>query len=227
MLGLFFLKEQVGVYTPKGDVPPARHLSHIVNTKIRIINDTTKHYINYFICIFAVMEKNYVDDMSPKQKMGWKVLISIVRKKYPFIKDITIPIPLDTYGTFLVPNIIVDIEDLWKFYNVTPPGYYKYNPYLYNLLKSPRAYIFTYVDDQYEKQFSGNFNELIESYMHTAYRSLPNDMKYLQYEKWQGGEYTIESTFKSNKLTVEFRIREFIPIFDSSPYYKEEEGDLI
>ena len=173
------------------------------------------------------MEKNYVDDMTPKQKMGFKVLISIVRKKFPFIKDITIPIPLDTYGTFLVPNIIVDIEDLWKFYNVTPPMNYKDRPYLYDLLKSPRAYLFTYVDDQYEKQFSGNLNELIESYMHTAYRSLPNDMKYLQYEKWQGGEYTIESTFKSNKLTVEFRIREFIPIFDPSPYYKEEEGDLI
>jgi hypothetical protein len=223
---VFFFKEQVGVYTPKGDVPPARHLSHIVHTKIRIINDTTKHYINYFICIFAVMEKNYVDDMSPKQKMGFKVLISIVRKKFPFIKDITIPIPLDTYGTFLVPNIIVDLEDLWKFYNVTPPMNYKDKPYLYTVLKNPRAYLFAYVDDQYDKQFGSNLNELIESYMYTAYRSLPNDMKYLQYEKWESRPYVydIESRIKSDQSTVEFRIREFIPIFDPSPYYKEEEG---
>jgi hypothetical protein len=167
-------------------------------------------------------EKNYVDDMTPKQKVGFKVLVSIVRKKYPFIKDITIPVPLDTYGTFLVPNIIVDIEDLWKFYNVTPPGYYKYRPYLYNLLKSPRAYLFTYVDDQYEKQFSSNFNELIESYMHTAYRSLPNDMKYLQYEKWQGSD-DVESSIKSDQLTAGFRIRDFVPIFDPSKYYQGED----
>lgn len=31
---LYFIR-QVGVYTPRGVVPPARHLSHIVNTKIR------------------------------------------------------------------------------------------------------------------------------------------------------------------------------------------------
>jgi hypothetical protein len=94
-------------------------------------------------------------------------------------------------------------------------------------LKEPHSYLFTYVDDQYEKQFGHNFNELIESYMHKAYRSLPNDMKYLQYEKWQGGENDIESSVKSDKITVEFRIREFVPIFDPSPYYKKEEGDLI
>jgi hypothetical protein len=172
------------------------------------------------------MEKNYVDDMTPKQKMGWKALTSIVRMKYPFIKGITIPIPLDTYGSFLVPNIIVDLEDLWKFYNVTPPMNYKDKPYFYNLLKNPYSYLFPYVDDQYDKQFSSNINGLIESYMYTAYRSLPNDMKYLQYEKWEGGEHTIESLVKSHQATVEFRIREFIPIFDSSPYYKEEEGDI-
>ena len=75
------------------------------------------------------MEKNYVDDMTPKQQMGWKVLTSIVRKKYPFVKDMTIPIPLDQYGSFLIPNIIFDLEDLWKFYNTKPPTYYNDNPY--------------------------------------------------------------------------------------------------
>lgn len=169
------------------------------------------------------MEKNYVDDMTPKQKMGFKVLVSIVRRKFPFIKDITIPVPLDTYGSFLIPNIIFDLEDLWKFYDVTPPTYYKDNPYLYNLLKYPHPYLFSYLDDQYDKQFGNNFNELIESYMHTAYRSLPNEMKYLQYEKWQGSDNDIESSIKSDQLTVEFRIRDFIPIFDPSKYYQEED----
>jgi hypothetical protein len=167
-------------------------------------------------------EKNYVDDMTPKQKVGFKVLVSIVRKKYPFIKDITIPVPLDTYGTFLVPNIIFDLEDLWKFYNLKPPNYYEDHPYLYKLLKHSHSYLFTYLDDQYDKQFSGNFNDLIEKYMHTAYRSLPNDMKYLQYEKWQGSD-DVESSIKSDQLTAGFRIRDFIPIFDPSKYYQGED----
>ena len=39
---IYFIK-QVGVYTPRGVVPPARHLSHIVYTKIVNVIDTTKH----------------------------------------------------------------------------------------------------------------------------------------------------------------------------------------
>ena len=171
------------------------------------------------------MEKNYVDDMTPKQKMGFKVLVSIVRKKYPFIKDITIPIPLDTYGSFLIPNIIFDLEDLWKFYDVTPPSYYKDSPYLYKLLKEPHSFLMAYVDDQYEREFGYEFNNELEEYMHLAYRSLPNDMKYLQYEKWEGLD-DIESSVKSDQITAGFRIREFIPIFDPTPYYNEEEGDI-
>lgn len=172
------------------------------------------------------MKKNYVDDMTPKQKMGWKVLISIVRKKYPFIKDITIPIPLNQYGTFLIPNIVFDLEDLWDFYNVTPPMYYIDNPFLFKLLDQSHSYLMTYVDDQYEGKFGNNFNNQLEQYMYNAYRSLPKDMKYLQYESWKG-ENDIESSIKADETTVEFRIRDFVPIFDITKYYKEEEGDLI
>ena len=168
------------------------------------------------------MKKNFVDDMTPKQKMGFKVLISIVRKKYPFIKDMVIPIPLDQYGSFLIPNIIFDLEDLWKFYDVTPPRHYKDSPYLYKLLKSPHAFLMAYVDDQYEGQFGYQRNNQLEDYMYTAYRSLPKDMKYLQYEKWEGQD-DVESSIKADQITAGFRIRDFVPIFDSSKYYKEKD----
>ena len=36
------LRERRGVYTPRGVVPPARHLFHIVHTKIVNVIDTTK-----------------------------------------------------------------------------------------------------------------------------------------------------------------------------------------
>ena len=171
------------------------------------------------------MEKNYVDDMTPKQQMGFKVLTSIVRKKYPFIKDITIPIPLDQYGSFMIPNIVFDLEDLWKFYDVTPPMIYKDSPYLYKLLEQPHSFLMAYVDDQYEDKFGYQYNNQLEEYMYTAYRSLPKDMKYLQYEKWDG-EDDIESSIKSDQITAGFRIRDFVPIFDVTKYYNKEEGDL-
>ena len=79
----------------------------------------------------------------------------------------------------------------------------------------------TYVDDQYEGKFGYEYNNQLEQYMHDAYRSLPKDMKYLQYEKWDG-EDDIETSIKSDQYTVEFRIRDFVPIFDSSKYYTED-----
>jgi hypothetical protein len=173
------------------------------------------------------MEKNYVDDMTPKQKVGFKLLISIVRKKYPFVKDITIPIPLDQYGSFLIPNIVFDLEDFYKYYNLTPPKTYEQAPYLYELLNQPHSYLMTYVDDQYEGKFGYQYNNQLEQYMYDAYRSLPKDMKYLQYEKWDGGDNDIETSIKSDQHTVEFRIRDFVPIFDVTKYYKKGEGDLI
>jgi len=103
---------------------------------------------------------------------------------------------------------------------------YKDSPFLYELLKTPHGFLMSYVDDQYEKQFGYEYNNELEKYMHTAYRSLPNEMKYLQYEKW-GGQDDIESSIKSDQLTSEFRIRDFVPIFDVTKYYKKEEGDLI
>jgi len=173
------------------------------------------------------MEVNYVEyEMTPKQQMGFKVLISIVRKKYPFIKDMTIPIPLDTYGSFLIPNVIFDLEDFYKYYNVTPPKTYQHAPYLYELLNQRHAYLMTYVDEQYAEQFGFQYNNVLEEYMYDAYRSLPKDMKYLQYERWDGQD-DIESSIKSDQHTVEFRIRDFVPIFDVTKYYKKEEGDLI
>ena len=80
----------------------------------------------------------------------------------------------------------------------------------------------TYVDEQYEGKFGYEYNNQLEQYMHDAYRSLPKDMKYLQYEKWDGGDNDIETSIKSGQYTVEFRVRDFVPIFDSSKYYTED-----
>ena len=173
------------------------------------------------------MEINYVEyEMTPKQQMGWKALNSFLRKKYPFVKEMIVPIPLDVYGTFLIVDIVFDLEDFYKFYNVTPPMKFKDNPYLYKLLDQSYTYLMSYVDDQYEDKFGYDYNDQLEKYLYMAYRSLPKDMRYLQFEKWRG-ENDIESSIKADEVTVEFRIRDFVPIFDVTKYYNKEEGDLI
>ena len=99
---------------------------------------------------------------------------------------------------------------------------FKDNPFLYKLLDQPYSYLMSYVDDQYEDKFGSDYNNQLEKYLHMAYRSLPKDMRYLQYEKWRG-ENDIESSIKADEATVEFRIGNFVPIFDISKYYTKEE----
>ena len=53
---LYFFIKQVGVYTPRGVVPPARHLSHIVHTKIVNVIDTTKHSPTFISHILSYLQ---------------------------------------------------------------------------------------------------------------------------------------------------------------------------
>ncbi len=70
-------------------------------------------------------ENNHIDEMTPKQKMGWKILISIVRKKFPYIKDLPIPYPIYTYDSMMSVNIVFDLNNLYRIYKVGPPEHYK------------------------------------------------------------------------------------------------------
>ena len=66
---LIYIIRQVGVYTPRGVVPPARHLSHIVHTKIGNIIDTTKGSLSYLL-------NKVINNIPTSPDLGMGVLLS-------------------------------------------------------------------------------------------------------------------------------------------------------
>jgi hypothetical protein len=157
-------------------------------------------------------ENNYISEMSPKQKMGWKILISIVRKKFPFIKDLLIGSPIYKYDALLGVNIVFDVNDLYKVYNVGPPENYEQYPFLYSTLKDEGSYLMRYVDDQYDDMFGNEFNDKLNQYIELAYSSLPPDMRINQYESFDGPEDELQHKWKVKRETIMIRINKFIPI---------------
>ncbi len=162
-------------------------------------------------------EINYVDELTPKQKIGWNNLISTTRRKYPFIKNVIIDEPISTWSTLLSINIVFDLEEMISFYNVEQPRRYKEVPYLYKAQLDPRPFLFTFVDEQYQDQFKNEFNKDLVSYMQMAYRSLPPEFRVNM----------DEDAYLSRHSTKELSITNFIPIFDVKKYYDvDREGEI-
>lgn len=116
-------------------------------------------------------------ELTPIQRQGWMILTNRTRKKYPYIKEIYISRPLDTYTTLMVVDIVIDLDRFYQTEGLTIPQRYIDDPYLSVLLKEPSTYMFTYVNKQYEDDYSIEFNHSLEEYMNGIYRVLPDDMK--------------------------------------------------
>lgn len=127
--------------------------------------------------------------MDKYKKAGFKLLLTHVKKKYPFVINI---IPnLESfykYGTL----ISFDIEfDLAKFYKVTgtqPPENYFTNEYLLELLELDGAYLMRYVDDSLRDEYSSNYNEEFIKHMSSLYSNLPSYMRYSVLEGFSNQE---------------------------------------
>ena len=161
-------------------------------------------------------ENNHIDEMTPKQKMGWKILISIVRKKFPYIKDLLIPYSIHMYDSMMSIDIVFDLNDLYRIYKVGPPEKYKEFPFLYDSLNDEGSYLLRYVDDQYDHMFGSTFNKKLEEYITLAYSSLPPDMRVNQYEAINPTEDTLQYTWKNERETTRINLHRFIPIFDEN-----------
>ena len=112
--------------------------------------------------------ENYVDQMTPKQKMGWRMLYLLAIKKYPFIKEIKIDKPLDFYSSMFVVSLVVDIEKIEEQYNVEQAERRPLS------LSSP--YLFPFFKEKYMDKFSWNFNDPIEEYLSKCYSIIPDNM---------------------------------------------------
>ena len=161
-------------------------------------------------------ENNHIDEMTPKQKMGWKILISIVRKKYPYIKDLPIPYSIYQYDSMMSIDIVFDLNDLYRMYKVGPPENYKEFPFLYSTLNEEGSYLLRYVDEQYDHMFGSVFNKKLEEYITMAYSSLPPDMRVNQYESINDPEDSLQYRWRLKRETTRINLNRFIPIFDKN-----------
>ena len=110
--------------------------------------------------------ENYVDQMTPKQKMGWRMLYLLAIKKYPFIRKIKIDKPLDFYSSIFVVSLVVDIEKIAEQYNVEQVERRPLSlssPYLSPFFKE-------------DEMFSWNFNDILEEYLNECYSIVPDNM---------------------------------------------------
>ena len=110
--------------------------------------------------------ENYVDQMTPKQKMGWRMLYLLAIKKYPFIREIKIDKPLDFYSSIFVVSLVVDIEKIAEQYNVEQVERRPLS------LSSP--YLFPFFKE--DEMFSWNFNDILEEYLNECYSIVPDNM---------------------------------------------------
>jgi hypothetical protein len=161
-------------------------------------------------------ENNHIDEMTPKQKIGFKVLISIVRKKFPYIKDLLIPYPIHMYDSMMSIDIVFDVNDMYRMYKVGPPEHYKEFPFLYNSLNGEGSYLLRYVDDQYDHMFGNTYNKKLEEYITLAYSSLPPDMRVNQYEATNDPEDSLQYRWKIARDTTRINLHRFLPIFDEN-----------
>ena len=112
--------------------------------------------------------ENYVDQMTPKQKMGWRMLYLLAIKKYPFIKEIKIDKPLNLYSSIFVISLVVDIEKIEEQYNVEQAERRPISEY------SP--FLFPFFKQKYMDKFSVNFNDPLEEYLNECYSIVPDNM---------------------------------------------------
>jgi hypothetical protein len=110
--------------------------------------------------------ENYVDQMTPKQKMGWRMLYLLAIKKYPFIREIKIDKPLDLYSSIFVVSLVVDIEKIAEQYNVEQA---ERRP-----MSTSSPYLFSFFKE--DEMFSWNFNDILEEYLNECYSIVPDNM---------------------------------------------------
>jgi hypothetical protein len=110
--------------------------------------------------------ENYVDQMTPKQKMGWRMLYLMVIKKYPFIREIKIDKPLNLYSSIFVVSLVVDIKKIEEQYNVEQS----------ETIQTSSSFLFPFFKQKYMDKFSLNFNDPLEEYLNYCYSIVPDNM---------------------------------------------------
>lgn len=173
-------------------------------------------------------------ELTTKQEAGLKLLKSSLRKKFPYITDVKFNLDkIEKYGTMIGVDIYFDLDKLYSVTNTYPQEIYLTHPTIRTLLKEPRSYLMTFMDDQFRPDYGMDFNAKLEKSMNTYYKNLPPGMCLTRYEGWSDDRLRDNSSemlpadfytkWRDEKEPVDLRIDNFIPIINKdSKYYSED-----
>jgi len=133
------------------------------------------------------------NEFTDKQKRGIDLVVKSVAKKYPFIKGWEFTKNFKDYTAHLYINLIVDFDEVAKFYNETlHPAYAERKiPLISSLIKTFLSSnpILRFDSPERDEFFEKNYNDTkkITNLISSVYKSLPEDfLTYYNYESWDG-----------------------------------------
>lgn len=158
---------------------------------------------------------------------GFTLLTKILKKKYPYIINITpIESDLKKYGILIGIKVNFDLNQFYHITNTTPPeSYYKLR-FLFDTLKQSYMYLFPYVDDKYRDDFRSEFNQKFEKEINDYYSKLPDYLTINQYENLDDDEIkerfadsffdfdTIKNFRDIEKKPVKLKLDKWLPNLD-------------
>ncbi len=168
-------------------------------------------------------------ELTREQKAGFKLITTHIKRKYPFVIDVTPRLDeVKKYGSLMGVNIKFNLNKFYDITNTKPPRQYLKEPFLLDLLNNRGSYLFRYVDEDKKDDFGAEFNSQIERHINEYYKRLPSFMRVNSYDGWSDEELQdVEQThnYRSGWLkevfsneAVRMSITDWLPLFDKTKY---------
>ena len=100
---------------------PCRGDYRFSDTKVRIINDITKHYFNIFIS----MKEETPKDITPIKRKGIDLTVKGLRRPFPFIIGYKDDESIDKYESAHYIDLLIDLNKLSEYMGVPVNPYWK------------------------------------------------------------------------------------------------------
>lgn len=168
-------------------------------------------------------------ELTKEQKAGFKLLLTHIKRKYPFVISI---IPnfeeLNKYGSLMGIDIKFDLNKFYDITNTEPPKHYLESKYLLELLHDKGGYLFRYVDSENKDEFGSSYSDEVERHLNEYYKRLPGFMKVEPYHGWS--DEKISDLEKERDYTpgwvkrmyegesIKLSITYWLPVFDKTKY---------
>jgi hypothetical protein len=165
---------------------------------------------------YIITEEQFDKLISSDREKGIEILSTLIRNRFPYIVSIDISSVTDET---LYINLHVDLNKFYKITNTTPPRKFLETTdingehYLLDLLHDTGIYMMRYVDEEYKKDYSWEFNQKLEKLFTNYYKSLPDSVTYKKHENYTGDDSFL-ITWRDGKVPMDIKIDMIYPQVD-------------